>query len=295
MIKNGVSDAPVVAFDLEITNNFPDPEQIEGQIAELQCLGGLPESIKAKKDLLVCLEEYRLLDWTEKHPGDRLGVSCIGYATEVQETVMDRSVCGPEDESGMYALRMPEEQINAEIDRMYRWYQEGIYVVTWNGLGFDFRVLHQETSSPEHRAKCRFLAQRHIDLCFLFLCYKGYPTKLDNVNRAMGFAGKTEGMDGALAPVMWRTSRVDQDKVLEYVERDAAATLELYQKAYETGGLRYETSAGKPRILRLDPPVGHRLQTCWDAIGGVKKPSMGWWSDGTPPSREKSYGWTTGR
>jgi hypothetical protein len=284
-------DVPVVAMDLEISNEFPDPRQVESQIAELQCLGGLPENIKAKKDLLACLNEYRLLDWTADHPDGRLGVSCIGYWSS-QEGLVHGSVCGVLGEDGLYANRMPEEQINAEIDRMHRWYEDGIFIVTWNGLGFDFRVLHQETTSPEHRAKCRFLAQRHIDLCFLFLCYKGYPAKLDVVNKCMGFAGKTEGMDGALAPAMWRRSAEDQEKVLKYVARDAQATLELYQAAYEIGGLKHQTSSGQSRFCQFDPPTGHRLQTCWDAIEQVKKPNMSWWKRGTPPSREKSYGWT---
>ena len=67
---------------------------------------------------------------------------------------------------------------------------KGWNIVTWNGLGFDFDVLAEESGEWEI---CRELALDHIDMMFHFFCIQGYPLGLEKAAQGMGLSGKMEG------------------------------------------------------------------------------------------------------
>lgn len=109
---------------------------------------------------------------------------------------------------------------------------EGYMLVTWNGLGFDFSVLAEE--SGLHQV-CVKLAWGHYDPMWHFFCEKGYAVGLDGAARGMGVGAKVEGMNGAKAPVLWQEGWYDE--VLAYCAQDARLTLELFQATQKMGGL----------------------------------------------------------
>ncbi len=47
----------------------------------------------------------------------------------------------------------------------------GYTIVTWNGIGFDFDVLAEESGM---RLRCRSLAMGHVDMMFHLLCQLGF-------------------------------------------------------------------------------------------------------------------------
>ena len=118
-------------------------------------------------------------------------------------------------------------------------HQEDIFPLTWNGLGFDFRVLAEESGLFE---LCKALALQHVDMMFHFFCLKGFPVSLDAACKGMNLPGKPEGMSGALAPVMWKEGK--HQAVLDYVASDVTEPLALAEKVGQIGGLRWKTKRG---------------------------------------------------
>jgi hypothetical protein len=123
----------------------------------------------------------------------------------------------------------------------------GHTVVTWNGAGFDFRVLAQASGLVD---ECVELAWAHLDLMFWFHCRNGYSVGLDKAARAVG-SGKTEGMTGADAPRLWDAG--EYQTVLEYVAQDVRALAAVHEEAARGRALRWVNSRG--RVSRAAGPV----------------------------------------
>jgi hypothetical protein len=156
---------------------------------------------------------------------------------------------------------------------------EGFSIVTWNGLGFDFDILAEESGML---AECRALAQAHVDMMFHVFCQLGHGVGLDAAARGMGLAGKTKGMTGELAPVLWAQGR--RDEVLRYVGQDVRATLDLAMACEACCAFRWVARSGKVRSMAL--PDG------WLAVseaGELPLPDTSWMDD--PWLREKFTGW----
>ena len=58
-------------------------------------------------------------------------------------------------------------------------------------------------------------------MMFHVFCAKGYGLGLDKAARGMGLPGKTAGMDGSMAPLLWKNREFQ--KVLDYVAQDVRA------------------------------------------------------------------------
>ena len=163
-------------------------------------------------------------DWKTIRP---LGISCA--ATACSNSAFEYVTHYHKDENGEPAEgAMTPEEVGELVDRLLYMDEQGYTIVTWNGLGFDFDVLAEESGRWQ---ECRDLALRHVDMMFHFLCRKGFPLGLNTAAHGLGLPGKTEGMHGDLAPVMWAKSLDDRKKVLEYVAQDAVTTLQVAEKA----------------------------------------------------------------
>ena len=115
----------------------------------------------------------------------------------------------------------------------------GRTIVTWNGAGFDFRVLAQASGLTD---PCVELAWGHLDLMFWFHCRNGYSIGLDRAAQAVA-SGKTQGMDGAEAARLWGDG--EYERVLAYVGQDVRALAAIYQGARRTHGLRWVNTRGR--------------------------------------------------
>jgi hypothetical protein len=78
----------------------------------------------------------------------------------------------------------------------------------------------------------------------------------------MGLAGKTEGMHGDLAPVMWKQGIADRLKVLEYVSQDTRTTLDVFNYIDENSYLRWITKKGQPSQVYLSRFM--KVRECMD-------------------------------
>jgi hypothetical protein len=124
--------------------------------------------------------------------------------------------------------------------------QGGYTLVTWNGLGFDFDILAEESGMLE---ECKRLALDHVDMMFHVLCQLGHGVSFDAAARGMNLPGKRRGTSGALVPEMWAKGKYAE--VLDYVAHDARTTLDLARACEKRGALRWITRRGTFREMML--------------------------------------------
>ena len=207
-----------------------------------------------------------------------LGVTCAATITETGRVKVWHD---------NYAPRMSLERAEDLVNYLMQQFNENDrFPVTWNGLGFDFRVLAEAAKMP---GNCSYLAINHIDIAFSMLCSKGFMCGISKAAEGMNIPGKTEGMHGSLAPEMWRGTHAEQDKVLEYVEQDARLTAQIYERVVENREMRWVTGRGS--LGRWWPEMdGERLLTTGEAIE-LPKPDTSWMSDPSHWDRNRFYGW----
>jgi hypothetical protein len=181
--------------------------------------------------------------------------------------------------SGTAADQMARSEAQDVVRYLQGAVERGWTLVTWNGVGFDFDILAEESGML---TECRQLAVDHVDMMFHVFCLQGYPLGLDKAAKGMGLMGKPPGMSGALAPPMWAAGQ--RQEVLRYLEGDVRTTLALAKAAEEQRTLRWVSQRGKPMELRL--PHGWltvRLATA------LPPPDTSWMSNPWP--RSKFTGW----
>ena len=211
-------------------------------------------------------------DWMRYRP---LGISCAAALTSDGRQLL---WCG----------RLPGEKIADQLNRDELWglvgelqafVAAGYTLLTWNGLGFDFDILAEESGMWE---VCRDLAMAHTDMMFHVFCLKGFAVALDKAARGMGLRGKPPGMNGSLVPKYWASGR--RQEVLDYVVQDVRTTLELASATEQQRCMRWISSSGSPKELPL--PNG------WLTVEQALKlplPDTSWMR--TPWPRSKFTGW----
>lgn len=170
--------------------------------------------------------------WKNHRP---LGISCaaLKYGDEPPEIWYSQSA------NGEIAKKMSVSDLKRLVRTLEDASNRGWKIVTWNGLGFDFDVLAEESHNMD---SCRSLAVNHIDLMFLFFCLRGYPLSLEKAAIGMGLAGKLPGMSGDKAPILW--SEGNYRKVMEYVAQDVQITWELAEIIEKSGRLAWTSNRG---------------------------------------------------
>lgn len=205
-----------------------------------------------------------------------LGISCASlWVGDKSLVYYNGLIDAPNDD------KMSVEQCKEFVNYMLQCAFQGHTIVTWNGLQFDFDILAEESGMFE---ECKELAMNHVDLMFIIACTKGYPAGLNAVSQGMGLSGKTEGMHGDLAPVMWRMSTEDRYKVLEYVGQDTKLVVDLAEIVEKKHGMLWTSKSGKPVYC----PVP-KLLTVKECLS-LPKVDTSWMTN--PKSREDYFAWT---
>jgi hypothetical protein len=180
---------------------------------------------------------------------------------------------------GKPSAQMAQDEVCSMIEQFGAWVDEGYTLLSWNGLGFDFNVLAEESGLAED---CGRIALDHVDMMFHVVCELGYPVGLGKAAEGFGLPGKCEGMTGYDAPVMWAQGRCDD--VLEYNLQDARLALTIALEAERRGELLWITRRGTTGRMPLRQgwrSVRQALQT--------PRPDTSWMSD--PPAREDFIAW----
>ena len=175
---------------------------------------------------------------------------------------------------------MTQEQCEELVDYLLGAWKDGYIPLTWNGLGFDFKILAEESGLF---TACKILALNHVDMMFHFFCVKGFPIGLDTACRGMGLEGKPEGMNDAIAPIAWQEERYQE--VLDYVSNDVVQPLKLAELVQRRGWLTWYTRRGSPANATF-PDGWLPVRAALD----LPEPDVAWMDD--PWARSRFYEWT---
>ena len=214
-------------------------------------------------------------DWRDHAP---LGIACVATALEGEKSTRLWYSRNPD---GTPADQMNRGDLSLLLDYLHVSTPNSYHVVTWNGLGFDWPVLAEESGQEE---RCRQLALAHVDMMYHLFCIKGFPLGLAVAAEGMGLGSKTEGIAGAFAPVMWQEGK--RQEVLDYCARDARLTLELATATREQRCLEWTARSGRPNRLAL--PGG------WPSVAqsqALPEPDTSWMT--APMSRSQFDDWLT--
>ena len=204
-----------------------------------------------------------------------LGISCAAALSSEGEltTWVER------DERGEIQPQLSAGTAADLVSFLQEKHYAGWRIITWNGLGFDFDILYEESG---YLPACKDLAREHTDMMFHVFCEKGYPVSLEKAARGMGLAGKTDGMNGALAPTLWQYG--EHETVLKYLEQDVRITLALALAGERERTLRW--ISGTDKLLQIKLPRG------WLRVEEALKlplPDVSWMD--RPWPRERFTGW----
>ena len=148
--------------------------------------------------------------------------------------------------AGAYTERMTRAQAGQLVDHLQAAVRSGLTLLTWNGLGFDFDILAEESG---RLADCAALAMAHVDMMFNLFCLRGHGLALDKAAQGMGLPGKLPGMSGELAPLYWKDGK--QGIVLDYVAQDVRTTLDVADAVEARRALRWISMTGNEQFLRM--------------------------------------------
>ena len=211
-------------------------------------------------------------DWRSHRP---LGITCAAlWGSDKRKEV--RYSCGPD---GAPLAQMTREDVSGLVDRLLDIVEMGYQITTWNGLGFDFDVLAEESG---RRADCVRIARAHTDMMIHVFCVKGYPLGLTAAAAGAGLDGKVEGMNGADAVRMWAEGQ--HGPVLEYVLQDARVTAEIARTCQDNGRLEWISQSARPQWV--DMPAG--WLSVADALA-LPEPDTSWMT--SPLSRSSFTDW----
>ena len=213
-------------------------------------------------------------DWKSVRP---LGISCAATLSGDGKTTRFHGKTSTDE----IADQMDKTETAQLVEHLVAAVDEGYTILTWNGLGFDFDILAEESGELQ---TCKALARDHVDMMFHIFCLKGYPLGLDTAAKGMGLPGKPPGMTGDKAPIYWAQGR--REEVLDYVSQDVRTTLLLGQAVEQHHQLRWISRSGKQQRL----PLHAGWLTVRQALD-LPEPDISWMSNPWP--RSKFTGWLT--
>lgn len=172
-----------------------------------------------------------------------LGISCAAVLAEGDERPHLWYSC---DSNGQPCPQMSRDDLSELVDFLKSQVSDGFEIVTWNGLGFDFDILSEESGRVED---CRKLAIDHIDMMFHVFCENGFAVSLEAAAKAIGPYSKPAGMNATIAPTLWASGKTDT--VLEYLSNDCRMTLEVAMVSLLKKSFRWIAHSGNSRDFDL--------------------------------------------
>jgi hypothetical protein len=117
--------------------------------------------------------------------------------------------------------------------KLHEFVNSGYTLVTWNGCGFDFSVLGEESGLIK---ECGELALQHVDLMLIVTFTKGWFLSLQAALLGAGLQGKRKSvvlsngsthddMSGSKAPKLWKDG--EYNAVLSYLRDDVVELINL--------------------------------------------------------------------
>jgi hypothetical protein len=185
--------------------------------------------------------------------------------------------------------RMTSPECQQLVRDLMQTVSDGYTLVTWNGCGFDFAVLAQESGMV---AECAELALHHVDMMLMVTFSQGFFLGLQKALLGAGLEGKRQvvtlsdgrimnGMEGRLAPKLWKQG--EYQAVLSYLQADVENTWALARYVQRERVIRWTSGRGIPQVARFDGLL--RVRECF----GLPQPDVSWMTN--PPRRRQFVSW----
>ena len=181
-------------------------------------------------------------------------------------------------EEHQFVDRMGQYVASHIVDELLQWVDRGYTPVTWNGAGFDFRILASESGRHDD---CAYLAANHVDLMFQFLCCRGFPVSLEAAAEGSLGRNKADHLPSHEVPAAWRSGR--HDDVLEYLKQDIVLTAGMAEFALRNEAIRWIAQSGMPMVAEIGPI--RRVHECLN----IPLPDTSWMTE--PIGRGEFYSW----
>jgi len=239
----------------------------------------------------------------------KLGISCAaicesggGAATVFYDT----------DILGFTLPRVSQEYARLIADRLIDIAASGKIIITHNGLKFDFPLLDAICGDREYSRQLKRVAlEHHIDTGFSMVLDKSFMISLDTAAHALKLSGKTIGMHGSLAPILWNPTReLSEEEILhikelgvipgtrsaqslclQYVAQDARTSVDVYYALVKKKSIRW-VSSRTGRLVR-DPwrpeIINGRMLTVAESMQKTP-PETPWWP-GNPFDKDQMLSW----
>jgi len=212
-------------------------------------------------------------NWRPHRP---LGISCA--ATLASDTDQPLLWYGKALD-GAPEKRMSRGDTQGLVQYLSKMAADGFRIFTWNGLGFDFDILAEESGDA---ASCRECALGHVDMMFHVFCSLGYPVALEKAAQGMGLPGKPPGMSGSKAPKLWAQGHFKE--VLEYVAQDVRMAMQIAQTCEQRRRFEWITRKGTKSSM----PLANGWLTVRESLR-LPEPDTSWMS--APLSRRDFTAW----
>jgi len=212
-------------------------------------------------------------NWRPHRP---LGISCAATLTSDSSEVR---LWHGKTRDGAPAKQMTRDDAAGLVQYLSNMAQDGFTILTWNGLGFDFDILAEESAAA---ASCKECALGHVDMMFHIVCSLGYPVALEKGAQGMVLPGKPAGMTGIQAPKLWAEGR--HQEVLEYVAQDVRTAMQIAQASEQRRRFEWITRKG----TKSNMPLPKGWLTVREALG-LPEPDTSWMS--SPLQRRDFTAW----
>jgi hypothetical protein len=164
-------------------------------------------------------------------------------------------------------------------------------IVTFNGAGFDFRLLSDHvTVHALRRQLVRCCVNNHLDICFDFFGSHGYFTSLDALLVGSKLPHKT--WSGSESATNWKT---EFPRVLAYCDADVQALEHVVARVEGSNVLHRQTKKGG---IQTWAPFGeHRIRSVRECVAAwdVCPIDNSWMtSDGALPTPTSVLAWVPG-
>lgn len=187
------------------------------------------------------------------------------------------------------APQLTREECRAIVYELQQLVRSGYKIVTWNGCGFDFKVLAVESGLFN---ECGEMAINHIDLMLMVTFNKGWYLGLQKALKGAGLEGKRKvvtlsngteitDMDGAQVPKLWAAG--EYKAVLSYLSDDVIQTVKLAQVIQIKKAIRWTSNNGIPWIIPVDKLLN--VRECFS----LPEPDVSWMNN--PPTRQQFIEW----
>lgn len=254
---------PVLVFDIE---SIPD-------IAGIRTLHELPAALSDSEVAEYIFQKRRAQNGSDFLPH------------HLQRIVTISCVLRDDDGFKVWSLSEPKLNEGEIIQRFFGGIEKYTpQVVSWNGSGFDFPVLHYrglihgvvasrywDMGEGDYRDSKDFkwnnyisrYHARHLDLMDLLAMYSGRANApLDELAKLMGFPGKL-GMDGSAVWGAWQAGKIDE--IAAYCETDVVNTYLVFLRFQKMRGVLTE-SAYETEVAFVRESIAALQLPQWEAF-----------------------------